>query len=76
MSEPVTTLKLAISFETSEGKTKSWTFNHAGSYSSNLEERIKNIAKAFVQYPCFTSELTAITKIAHQTVTKRDMTEP
>lgn len=76
MSEPVTTLKLAISFETTDGKTKSWTFNHAGSYSSTLETRIKNIAKAFVQYPCFNVELANVSKIAHQTITKRDMTEP
>lgn len=71
-----TELKFVITFKTTEGKKKSMTFKHAGSYSSDLATKLTTIAQAMVTNTgAFNTTFTGIDALKHDTVTKTTFSE-
>lgn len=67
-----TTMKTTITFNTSTGKKKSFSFGHAEDYDPDLMTRLRTIGQAFIDNTIATkdADLLNIDNVSHTKVTK------
>lgn len=72
-----TALKTTITFNTSSGKKKTFSFGHAESYGPDLMIRLQNIGQAFIDNKIATkdNDLLNIENVSHTSTTTTTFSE-